>query len=226
MKKIFGLIATCFTFSLMSSHAIVGGPWDNNNYLQANTGTYQATMYMPNGLGMARWTDDTSAQFSLVNQSIVFYRGAVYIGGAFGQVDWAGDKVNGITNGDTVSDFGDSNTGTNIDICNTRFQCNIDTRAPIMRFSGYGQANFFGDLNTFDQETTTSTTVIEGDTETVIETSETNLGGENDDFASSVGHQAQIYVFGSQISATSTTALGLATGAGAGGVGGNSVQAQ
>jgi hypothetical protein len=221
MKKLFALIATSLTLSGLPASAIVGGPWDNNNFNQQNTGTYQATMYITNGLGMVRFTDDTNAQFALVNQSIVFYRGVVYVGGAFGSVDWTGGNVTCITNGDTINNFVDSGVGQNIDRANTMWVADIKQKAPVLRFSGDGQANFYGDPNQFDSETTTSREVIIGDTEIQIDTSFQETGGENDDFTSSAGHQTKIYVFGSQISTTTNNQLGVATGAGAGGVGGS-----
>ncbi len=221
MKKFFAILATTLTFGSLPASAIVGGPWDGNNYNQQNTGTYQATMFMRNGLGMARFTDDTNAQFALVNQSVVFYRGFVYVGGAFGAVDWVGGHVTCTTNGDTINNFVDSGVGTNVDICNTTFFAKITEHAPIMRFAGEGQANFFGDLNQFDRETTTTTTVIEGDTETEIDTTLLETGGEFDEFSSSAGHQTKIWVHGAQISSAANTFLNPASGAGSGGVGGS-----
>lgn len=225
MKKIFALIATAVALSGTPASAIVGGPWDNNNFNQQNTGTYQATMFIKNGIGMARWTDDANAQFSLINQSIIFYRGVVYLGGAFGSTDWQNGNVICITNGDTINNFVNSGVGTNIDRVNTMFIADIKTKAPVLRFSGHGQANFYGDPNQFDEETTISRTVIEGDTETTIDTTIINNGGENDDFTSSAGHQTKFYVYGSQISTSAnvaaTTQNGGVIGFGAGAVGGS-----
>ncbi len=222
MKKFLPLIATCLTLSGVPAHAIVGGPWDNNNFNQVNQGTYQATMVMRNGLGMARFTDNMdAAQFSLVNQSVVFYQGIVYLGGAFGNVDWVNYEVNGITNGDTVNNFVDSGTARNIDVCNTTWQCRITEHAPIMRFAGSGVANFFGPLTTFDRQTTTTTTIIQGNTTTVIDTTVVDVGGESDRFKS-VGKEVKLHVYGSQISTQTLIQLATATGSGAGGVGGTS----
>lgn len=220
MKRFFTLLAAGFLLATASSHAIVGGPWDYNNFDQNNSGTYSATIFMSNGLGMARFTNDASAQFSVVNQSIIFYRGAVYLGGAFGNVDHTYGRVTGITNGDTVNNFVDSGAARNIDTCNTMWDCDIKEVAPVLRFAGSGTANFFGDLDTFEEEILTTTTIIEGDTETTIDTTVTSTGGESEDFES-IGHVRKITVYGAQIAQGAVTVLSAASGAGSGGVGGS-----
>jgi len=220
MKRFFSLLAAGTLFATVSSHAHVGGPWSNNNFDQNNSGTYSATIFMSNGLGMARFTNDATAQFAVVNQSIIFYRGAVYLGGAFGNVDHIYGRVTGITNGDTVNNFVDSGSGQNVDVCNTMWDCDIKEVAPVLRFAGSGTANFFGALDQFDQETTTTTTIIEGDTETTVETTLTSSGGQDEDFPT-LGHSRKITVYGAQIAQGAVTILGAASGAGSGGVGGN-----
>jgi len=220
MKKFLPLLATCLMFSGAPAHAIVGGPWDGDNFNQVNTGTYQAAISMRNGLGMARFTDEgDSAQFALVNQSVIFYQGAVYLGGCFGTVDWVNDEVTGITNGDTVNDFVDSGEGANVQICNTAWRCDITEQAPVMRFSGSGTANFFGPITTIERVTETVITDEVGDTVTEITTEIIDFGGEDSQFGS-LGASTKIYVYGAQISTRAITALPPATGGGAGGVGG------
>ena len=198
MKKLFALIATSVLFSASPASAIVGGPWGGNNFSFDSFGVYQATMYIPNGLGMARFSDSPAGQFSATNQSVIFFRGAVYVGSCFGTVDWVNGKVNAVTNGDTINNFTDSGAARMIDIANTYFIADITEEAPIMRFSGKGQANFFGALDTFDSTRITTTTVIEGDTEIEIEGLETSEGGEGF-LPSSIGEPHSIYVFGAQI---------------------------
>lgn len=209
MKKLFALIAVSVVLSASPASAIVGGPWGGNNFSQTNSGVYQATMYITNGVGMARWADDTSPMFwgeealgaplPNLNQSVIFFRGAVYVGRCFGTVDWVNGKVNAVTNGDTINNFADSGSGRSIDIANTYFIADITEEAPIMRFSGRGQANFFGALDTFDSTRITTTTIIEGDTEIEIEGLVTSEGGENP-LPASIGEPHNIYVFGAQIS--------------------------
>lgn len=238
MKKFLPLLATCLMFSGAPAHAIVGGPWDGNNFNQNNAGTYQASISMRNGLGMARFTDQGDvAQFAVVNQSVIFYQGAVYLGGCFGNVDFVNGEVTGITNGSTINAFINSSQGGNVQTCNTSWRCDITEQAPIMRFSGSGQANFFGALTAFENSnattttTTTTTTVVDADADTGI-TTETvtevlteavervaDVGGQNSEFES-LGASTRIYVYGAQISTEAITALQPASGGGAGGVGG------
>ena len=115
MKKILTLIASVLVISGSSAFAWVGGPWSNNSYNQSTTGTYQAVMYMVNGVGLARFTDDTSAVFSQINASVIFHEGSVYIGECFGTADRTSEQgVVGIIQG---AGTGGSVTGS--------FQCKI-----------------------------------------------------------------------------------------------------
>lgn len=219
MKKCIALIAAVLTMQAPTASAIVGGPWDNDNFNPLNSGIYQAAIYMRNGVGMARFQDTASYQFSRFNQSVIYYRGIVYTGTAFGFVDHQMDKVIGITNGDTNStvlvetDNGlapgqpfnaltgsvESGLGRNIQTCNTSWICRITEDAPIMRFEGDGDATFFGDFNAYEESITTTQFIEEGDTETVIDTTFTSFGGEDDEFPD-VGVKVKLWVFGSQIS--------------------------
>lgn len=209
MKTLFSLIATIVVLSASPASALVGGPWGGNNFNQNNSGVYQATMYITNGVGMARWADSTAPMFwgesdtlndplPNFNQSVIFFRGAVYVGRCFGMVDWVNGEVNAVTNGDTIGNFADSGSGRSIDIANTYFTAKITEEAPIMRFSGKGQANFFGALDTFESSRVTTTTIIEGDSETEVEALITSEGGENP-LPESIGEPHKIYVFGAQI---------------------------
>ncbi len=232
MKKFLPLLATCLMFSGAPSHAIVGGPWDGDNFNQANTGTYQAAISMNNGLGMARFTDQSDvAQFALVNQSVIFYQGAVYLGGCFGAVDWVNGEVTGITNGSTVNDFVNSSQGGNVQTCNTSWRCDITEQAPVMRFSGSGRANFFGPITAFERTAQTTTTVTESTVDTAgvtteviteVTTTETDVGGGDSEFES-LGASVRLYVYGAQISIQANTVFQPASAGGAGGVGGTAV---
>ena len=130
MKKILTLITSALVISGSSAFAWVGGPWSNNSYSQTTTGTYQAVMYMVNGVGLARFSDDTSSQFSVVNASVIFHEGTVYTGQCFGTADRTSGEgsgsVIGIING--ASAAGATVTGS--------FQCKITQDAPVMRFYG------------------------------------------------------------------------------------------
>ena len=87
-------------------------------------------MYMVNGVGLARFSDDVTSQFSQVNQSVIFHEGTVYIGQCFGTADrTSGDgagSVTGIIN--SASDAGSTVTGS--------FQCDITSDVPVTRFYG------------------------------------------------------------------------------------------
>jgi hypothetical protein len=219
MKNRIALIAAVLTLQAVPSFALVGGPWDNDNFNPLNTGTYQAAIYMNNGIGMARFSDSTAAQFSRLNQSIIYYRGIVYTGTCFGMVDHTKNSVIGITNGDTantvlaegVNGLGpgapfnpltgtvDSGAGGNVQTCNTSWKCRIIEDAPVLRFEGDGHAAFFGDLSTIETITDISTTTEVGDTETTVDTTITDFGGQSDEFPEA-GAQTKIWVHGSQIS--------------------------
>ena len=130
MKKILTLITSALVISGSSAFAWVGGPWSNNSYSQTTTGTYQAVMYMVNGVGLARFSDDTTSAFSQVNASVIFHEGTVYTGQCFGTADRTSGEgsgsVIGIING--ASAAGATVTGS--------FQCKITQDAPVMRFYG------------------------------------------------------------------------------------------
>ena len=126
MKKILTLIAFTFVISGSSAFAWVGGPWSNNSFSQSNSGTYQAVMYMTNGVGLARFSDDASAQFSVVNASVVFWQGSVYVGDCFGTAD----RMSG---GGVIAMFQGTGGGGGL---TGSFQCKITEEAPVMRFFG------------------------------------------------------------------------------------------
>ncbi len=219
MKKTISLLAAAIALQAAPAFAIVGGPWDNDNFNPTNSGTYQAALFMKNGAGMARFSDTATYQFSRFNQSVIYYRGIVYTGTAFGFVDHNADTVIGITNGDTTNTVlvenaaglgpgvpfnpltgsVDSGSGANVQTCNTQWTCRITDDAPIMRFSGGGEASFFGDLSTVDRITSIQTVIEEGDTETTIQEDFTDFGGQDSKFPK-IGARAKIWAFGSQIS--------------------------
>jgi len=202
MKRIFALIAIALTFQGINAQAIIGGPWDNDNYTSNNQGTYSATMTMPNGLGIARWTDSQRAFFTDAttnDQSVVYYKGIIYIGRTFASVDFFTDSVFGVTNGDSTTAISDSGSGNNINICNTSWTCSFGEEKPVLRFSGKGEALFFGELDQRQVETTTI--IVEGDTETEIQIDST--GGEATEFRE-FGVSVPIRVFGAQISVVAT----------------------
>ena len=133
------------------------------------------------------------------DQSIVYYKGIIYVGRVFAAVDHFTDTVYGTTNGDSTTAVSDSSSGNNIGICNTSWVCSFGEEKPVLRFSGKGEAVFFGDLDQTEVETTTVLT--EGDTETEITID--GEGGEATEFRK-FGVNVPIRVFGAQISVIAT----------------------
>jgi hypothetical protein len=108
----------------LTSHAIVGGPFDGNDYSAAydNSGVYQVAFRMKNGSGFAQWgsnvnlaakvsssggsSSGASSLGSILNRSLIYFQGIEYFGTAFGIVDVDAGFVNGGTNG--ISDISSS----------------------------------------------------------------------------------------------------------------------
>jgi len=202
MKRIFALIAIALGFQGINAQAIIGGPWDYDNYNSNNQGTYSATMNMKNGLGLARWTDSQRAFFTDAttnDQSVIYYGGIIYVGRVFASMDYQTDTVFGVTNGDSTTAVADSSAGNNIGICNTSWICNFGQEKPVLRFSGEGEAVFYGALDVSEIETTTI--IVEGDTETEITID--SEGGEATEWRE-FGVNVPIFVFGAQISVIAT----------------------
>jgi len=202
MKRIFALLTIALAFQGITAHAIIGGPWDYDNYQSNNQGTYSANITMPNGMGMARWTDSQRAFFTDAttnDQSVIYYQGIIYVGRVFATVDHQQDSVFGVTNGDSTTALSSSGSGNNIGICNTSWSCSFGEEKPVLRFSGSGEAVFFGELDTREVETTVI--IQEGDTETEITIDGT--GGEATEFRE-FGKTVKINVFGAQISVIAT----------------------
>jgi hypothetical protein len=202
MKRIFALLAIALAFQGINAHAIIGGPWDYDNYQSNNQGTYSATITMPNGMGMARWTDSQRAFFTDAttnDQSVIYYKGIIYVGRVFASLDFQSDSVTGVTNGDSTTAVSDSGSGNNIGVCNTSWSCSFGQEKPVLRFSGKGEAVFYGELDVSQIETTTI--IVEGDTETEITLD--SSGGEASEFRE-FGVTVPINVFGAQISVIAT----------------------
>ncbi|MGI9240245.1 MAG: hypothetical protein ACR2RV_05560 [Verrucomicrobiales bacterium] len=202
MKRIFALIAIALGFQGINAQAIIGGPWDYDNYSTNNQGTFSATMNMKNGLGLARWTESQRAFFTDAttnDQSVIYYGGIVYVGRVFASIDYQTDTVFGVTNGDSTTAVADSSSGNNIGICNTSWTCNFGDEKPVLRFSGSGEATFYGALDVSEIETTTI--IVEGDTETEITID--SEGGEATEWRE-FGVNVPIRVFGAQISVIAT----------------------
>ena len=216
MKKLFSLIASLVVLSASPASAIVGGPWDGNNFMATNGGIYNGVIIMQNGMGMFRFADpgtvpfqfqDNNADARHTSQCVVFYKGAVYSGVIFGMADWNNREVNGVFNGDVTNtnmqppvdpDLNFHSEDRSIETCNLFFKGEFTDDAPVMRFSGKGRANFFGQLDTIESSTVATTTIIVGDTETEVESVVNSTGGEQP-LPETIGEERNIYVYGSQI---------------------------
>ena len=171
MKKILLVLGLMLLLPVSESFALKGGPFDNNSYGGRRGGVYQIVMMIPNGNGIARFSDETSAQISVFSDSSVYYKGIIYIGNAFGVVDLDSGYVTGMSNG--TSDGGQntnaeggyggagtaptttttqgrafSSAGGNVGICNTSWTGKVDVQGANTRMSGKGVASFFGELDT------------------------------------------------------------------------------
>jgi hypothetical protein len=179
MKKGF-LSFTAFLFALAAvpqAQAIVGGPFDNGDYSQTldNNGIYQAAFRFPNGSGFAQFgtnvdmttyvdistaggTGVRSSVYSILNRSLIYYKGVTYLGTASGMVDHERKTIQGYTNGNSdVRTTAATNTGgggnqnqtaatqalmNNGGLnfpCNTNWKAKITTTHPVLRFSGTGE---------------------------------------------------------------------------------------
>lgn len=143
----------------LTSQAIVGGPFDGNDYSQSfdSSGVYQTAMRFKNGSGFSQFNNATdlvsqsttgTTRGSYLNRSVVYVNGIVYIGTATGIVDHEAKLVMGYSNGSTpqtdatytntlvTSDFAGSQSG---GTANTMFTAKIICTAPELRYSGTGE---------------------------------------------------------------------------------------
>lgn len=183
MKKAF-LSLSAFVFALVAApqaQAWVGGPFDSGDYniLHEREGVYQATMTYKNGSGFCQFSQDnalgaqnvggtpTLSVFSLENRSLLYYKGITYAGTCTGVVDFEARRVFATTNGSTflstsVTGGGGSatndpivNNGSTDGFANSTFTAKITATAPLLRFSGKGEASFV-----MDQDLTTAEGIV------------------------------------------------------------------
>ena len=171
MKKGF-LSFSAFLIALVAvpqAQAWVGGPFDGGdfNILHEREGVYQATMTYKNGSGFCQFAQDNSlvntsatgslTVFSLENRSLLYYKGLTFAGTCTGVVDIDARRVfattNGTTNlatttGSTSNDpivINGSSAYPGFGYANTTFTAKITKTAPLLRFSGKGEAAFVMD---------------------------------------------------------------------------------
>ena len=202
-------------------HALQGGPFDFNSPGGLRGGVYQAIMMIPNGNGMCRFSDEQGATISLFSDSVVYYKGIVYVGNAFGVVDLDIGFVSGITNG--VSNGGQnsapqggfgapgaapqqpgasgrafSSSGGNTGICNTSFTAKVASQGASTRFYGDGVASFLGEIDqpALNVDIDLGDTI--GNTTFTVNRDLDSTLGENRSF-SQKGERVRMKVFGSRI---------------------------
>jgi hypothetical protein len=172
MKRFSLILASLVLIFGSKASAFSGGPFDNGDYstLLDENGIYQVAFRFSNGSGFAQFgnnvnqelflpvttgTGVSSTTFSVLNRSILYYKGVTYLGTCFGMVDHERKTVSGVTNGQsdittsqtTTGGGGPTITSTNTLIfngglgftANTEFICKIKNTYPILRFNGKGE---------------------------------------------------------------------------------------
>lgn len=183
LRKNHFLLALVMSFSA-SAFALTGGPFDNGDYSQLldDQAIYQATFTMKNGLGFAQFGSNVSlgptisgstggggsqqttnsSIGSVLDRSVIYYKGLTYFGTATGMVDLERKTISGITNGTTdvtlsqssssqsnslfigssSSVNASSNVITNGGIgltCNTEWSGTVTESSSMLRFDGKGK---------------------------------------------------------------------------------------
>jgi hypothetical protein len=189
MKKFFLMIQLAAMAAGSSAFALTGGPFENSDagILIERGSFYQSTFSFRNGNGYALWTPDNqiidqgssagSVDFSVTtlitpatprafsdhnaNRSVLYYKGIIYVGSAFGSADIDAREINGFCNAFSDLSFETTTTqnnnnlfnstqsqSSNVDliafnnrgyIANVAWEGKIYTRAPIVRFKGKGE---------------------------------------------------------------------------------------
>ncbi|MEZ5301267.1 MAG: hypothetical protein R3F11_11535 [Verrucomicrobiales bacterium] len=205
MRKLFSLLAAVFALQAAPSFALTGGPWSNNDYADNPDVNYQAILRMPNGVGIARWRENSSTQVAIQNSSAVFYKGIVYLGNTYGTADRGNRIVVGMTNGRTVRFSANgqfdtnSSSGSNVNFCNTGWVCKMTRTHPQVRFKGEGYARFFGNVDVETTVTNSTTQFAVDNTNFTVIGQTISQGGENPQLPD-LGERVALFVFGSQIS--------------------------
>ena len=216
MKKILMVLGLMALLPVGSSHALQGGPFDFNTAGGMRGGVYQAMMIMPNGNGICRFSDEVGGTIALFSDSVVYHKGIVYVGNAFGIVDLDSGHVSGITNGTSaggqnstpIGNFNPdepaaagrafSSSGGNVGICNTSFTGKVATAGASTRFYGKGEATFIGQLDQPALTVDIDTTDTVGNTTFNINRDLQSTLGENRN-VSRKGERVRMDVFGSRI---------------------------
>ncbi len=149
MNLKFTLFFTALLAMPLTSHALVGGPFDNNDFSAAldENGIYQTAIRFKNGSGFSQWGTNVSisgsitgipaSKGSFLNRSIIYCNGITYFGIASGMVDHTSNTVLGYTNGNTTN--GEISSSVAAGTANTQWKALITTKKPQLRYSGKGE---------------------------------------------------------------------------------------
>jgi hypothetical protein len=173
----------------LNAFALVGGPWSAGDYsqLEDDRGIYQASYRYVNGSGFAQWGSNvdlgpqasssasgnaastSSTVGSVLNRTLLYYKGITFFGNATGIVDFEAKQIQGMGNAQsevTLSDqttttannsfflFGSSNSvqastsavnnGGRGFVANVSWTGKISKTNPVLRFTGSGEISFIG----------------------------------------------------------------------------------
>ncbi len=176
MKRILASLAVAVLGISTPASAIVGGPFDNGSHSAQNEAGayYQCILTFGNGSGFMTFSPearitliqqtDVPTRGSIVNRSVLYYKGVTYVGGSFGTVDDDAKYVQGELNAATdVSNsvqqnttnngfFSFSSTTSSISTAvvtsnrsftvNGQFEAHVYQTAPILKFKGKGELSF------------------------------------------------------------------------------------
>jgi hypothetical protein len=176
MKRILASLAVAVLGISTQASAIVGGPFDNGSHSAQNEAgaRYQAILTFANGSGYTSFspeariaiiqTTDVSTRSSMVNRSVLYYKGIVYVGGAFGMIEDDEKYIQGELNASSdvsntvqqstqqagffsfssqASTVSSTVTSSNRSFgVNGNFEARIYQTAPILKFRGKGELSF------------------------------------------------------------------------------------
>ena len=141
MTRSFFITLAALFLTIQSSFALRGGPFDHNSSGGRASGIYQAVYSFTNGNGIVRFNDDVTADITSRSDAVIFSRGVLYIGNAFGTADFASSKVYCTTTGNSRN-----GTSINVGTVTSSFIAKIKDSASLVRFAGRGELHFFASV--------------------------------------------------------------------------------
>ena len=181
MKRIIASLVISVSAFSGQAFALVGGPFDMGSHganLDRNS-VYQAALSFKNGSGFVYFSptarvvvervpgggsavDDFDTQGSIVNRTVLYYKGVTYVGSCFGTSDMEARFVEGFINANSDVGFSASSQTQNANgaatssasvsatvvysgkgyIVNGNFLAKVTQTAPVLRFKGKGELSF------------------------------------------------------------------------------------